>query len=56
MSDEDNKPKELNELPDAVASSLAGVMDALSNLKDFLKESGIDVTGDAEEESHEDKH
>lgn len=56
MSDEDNKPKELNELSDEVAASLSGVMEALSNLQDFLKEIGIDVAGETAEETHEDKH
>lgn len=54
MSDE--KPKELNELPDAVAASLSGVMEALNNLQEFLKESGIDVAGETAEGHNEGKH
>lgn len=54
MSDE--KPKDLNDLSDEVAASLSGVMEALNNLQDFLKEIGIDVAGAPAEETHEDKH
>lgn len=56
MSNEDSAQKDVNVLPDEVAASLSGVMEALSNLQDFLKESGIDVAGETAEETHEDKH
>lgn len=56
MSDEDMGQKDANGLPDDVAASLSGVMEAINSLQDFLKGVDIDVAGETAEETHEDKH